>query len=126
MNTHAALITEISKLSARERKLIAHMDMAAHLGTGREKAVKALEHAGFAKTGEFQHSVNFRHATGEPVRLAFDADFDAMIERAQRLSRSRGKSTQLSCASSRDGESHTLRRERTSSTTSNASTIRCS
>jgi len=37
------------------------------------------------KTGEFEHSVNFRHATGEPVQLAFDGDFDAMIERAESI-----------------------------------------
>ena len=61
------------------------VDVAAHLGTGRENAVKALERAGLQKTGEFEHSVNFRHATGEPVQLAFDVDFDAMIERAESI-----------------------------------------
>jgi hypothetical protein len=61
------------------------VDIAAHLGAGRETAVKALERAGLRKTGEFEHSVNFRHTSGEPVQLAFDADFDAMIERAQSI-----------------------------------------
>jgi Nucleotidyl transferase AbiEii toxin, Type IV TA system len=61
------------------------VDVAAHLGGGRETAVKALERAGLRKTGEFEHSVNFRHATGEPVQLAFDVDFDAMIERAESI-----------------------------------------
>jgi predicted nucleotidyltransferase len=61
------------------------VDVAAHLGTGRQVAVEALERAGFEKTGEFAHSVNFRHASGEPVQLAFDPDFDAMIERADRI-----------------------------------------
>jgi predicted nucleotidyltransferase len=61
------------------------VDVAAHLGTGRQVAVEALERAGFKKTGEFAHSVNFRHVSGEPVQLAFDPDFDAMIERAERI-----------------------------------------
>jgi hypothetical protein len=38
---------------------------------------------GFVLTGEFAHSVNFRHSSGEPVQLAFDPGFDAMIERAE-------------------------------------------
>lgn len=59
------------------------IDIAAHVGMGREVAVTALERAGLKKTGEFEHSVNFRHASGEPVQLAFDPDFDAMIERAE-------------------------------------------
>jgi hypothetical protein len=137
MDTPATLITKISQLSARERRLISSysgrtpnmqpepdklaalidtaealqragvpyaligglavgihagipratvdVDVAAHFGTGREAAVEALERAGLEKTGEFQHSVNFRHSTGEPVQLAFDPVFDAMIERAETL-----------------------------------------
>lgn len=67
--------------------LIAEMpvDVAAHSGAGRETAVKALEPAGLKKTGEFEHSVNFRHASGEPVQLAFDVGFDATIERAESI-----------------------------------------
>lgn len=61
------------------------VDVAVHLGTGRETAIKALERAGLLKTGEFEHSVNFRHVSGEPVQLAFDVDFDAMIERAESI-----------------------------------------
>jgi hypothetical protein len=61
------------------------VDVAAHLGAGRETAVEALEGAGLQKTGEFTHSVNLRHATGEPVQLAFDLAFDAMIERAESI-----------------------------------------
>jgi hypothetical protein len=52
----------------------------------REIAIKALVKAGLTKTGEFEHSVNFRHASGEPVQLAFDPAFDAMIERAESIS----------------------------------------
>ena len=59
------------------------VDLAVHLGKGREIAVQALERAGLKKTGEFEHSVNFRHASSEPVQLAFDPDFDAMIDRAE-------------------------------------------
>jgi len=122
MNTRAAVIAEISELSARERRLISSyrrsetsmhpepdkvaalidtvraleaagvpyaligglavgvhaavpratldVDVAAHHGTGRDTAVEALERAGFEKTGEFRHSVNFRHVSGEPVQLA--------------------------------------------------------
>ncbi|MBK9384835.1 MAG: hypothetical protein IPN34_08480 [Planctomycetes bacterium] len=61
------------------------VDVAADLGGGRGRAIQALERASFAKTGEFEHSVNFRHASGEPVQLAFDPEFDPMIARAERL-----------------------------------------
>jgi hypothetical protein len=61
------------------------VDVAVHLGSGRVTAVQALEQAGLRKTGEFEHSVNFRHPTGEPVQLAFDVGFDAMIERAETI-----------------------------------------
>lgn len=59
------------------------VDLAAHIGAGRAVAIAALENAGLKKTGEFQHSVNFRHSSGEPVQLAFDPEFDPMIERAE-------------------------------------------
>jgi hypothetical protein len=59
------------------------VDLAVHLATGRAVAVRALEDAGLTKTGEFEHSVNFRHASGEPVQLAFDPAFDAMIDSAE-------------------------------------------
>ena len=137
MDTRAELITEISRLTARERTLIAHsrgkeavvqpepdelaavidtvraletagvryaligglavgihttvpratigVDVAAHSAVGRQVAVAALERVGFRKTGEFEHTVNFRHASGEPVQLAFDPAFDAMIVRAERI-----------------------------------------
>lgn len=61
------------------------VDVAAHMGAGREVAIRALEQAGLTKTGEFAHSVNFRHRTGEPVQLAFDPEFDPMIRRAQAI-----------------------------------------
>jgi hypothetical protein len=49
----------------------------------------ALEHAllkvGFERSGLFAHSLNLRHPSGEPVQLAFDPMFDAMIERAEHI-----------------------------------------
>jgi hypothetical protein len=42
-----------------------------------------LVERGFASTGAFPHSDNFRHSSGEPVQLAYDATFDLMIERAE-------------------------------------------
>jgi hypothetical protein len=48
-----------------------------------------LERAGFRPVGRFEHSANFRHASGEPVRLAFDPGFDARIERAERIAAGR-------------------------------------
>lgn len=62
------------------------IDIAAYAGTERRAvAVRALEEAGLIKTGEFEHSVNFRHTGGELVQLAFDPHFDAMIERAESI-----------------------------------------
>jgi hypothetical protein len=61
------------------------VDIAALFAGGRERAVGALLGAGFTRTGEFPHSVNFRHPSGEPVQLAFDPDFDAIILRAETI-----------------------------------------
>jgi hypothetical protein len=44
-----------------------------------------LKAAGFRCTGEFTHSINFRHASGEPLQIAIDPSFDAMINRAEPL-----------------------------------------
>jgi hypothetical protein len=40
---------------------------------------------GFRSRGEFSHSLNFEHESGEPVQLAFDPQFDEMIERSQEV-----------------------------------------
>jgi len=45
----------------------------------------AMRHAGMQPVGEFEHSSNFRHPTGEPVQLAMDPFFDAMIRRADTM-----------------------------------------
>ena len=44
--------------------------------------VQALTTGGFELRGEHAHSVNFVHASGEPVQLAFDPAFDEPIKRA--------------------------------------------
>jgi len=59
------------------------VDVAALVSSGRARVMTVLENAGFRKTGEFVHSLNFRHPSGEPVQVAFDPAFDAMILRAE-------------------------------------------
>ena len=59
------------------------IDLAVASSVDRSKTVRALTAAGFQLVGDFPHSVNFRHSNGEPVQLAFDLAFDAMIERAE-------------------------------------------
>jgi hypothetical protein len=44
--------------------------------------VQSFVDAGFELRREYEHSVNFRHADGEPVQLAFDVAFDPMIARS--------------------------------------------
>lgn len=60
-------------------------DLAVASSVERRRVIDALVAAGFALRGEFAHSVNFRHPSGEPVQLVFDPGFDAMIERAEPL-----------------------------------------
>jgi hypothetical protein len=45
--------------------------------------IRAMTEAGFVLVGEFPHSINFRHASGEPVQLAIDESFNPMIARAE-------------------------------------------
>jgi hypothetical protein len=51
----------------------------------RSKIVARFVAEGFRLKGQFAHSLNFEHDSGEPVQLASDADFDAMISRAEVL-----------------------------------------
>ena len=60
-------------------------DLAVRSSVPRPRVVDALVRAGFALHGEFAHSTNFRHVSGEPVQLVFDPGFDAMIDRAEVL-----------------------------------------
>jgi hypothetical protein len=61
------------------------VDLAVVSMSDRSVIVETMRNAGFRLTGEFEHSANFRHSSGEPVQLAFDASFDAMIDRAETL-----------------------------------------
>jgi hypothetical protein len=47
--------------------------------------IQEMTRRGFRLKGEFAHSINFEHDSGEPVQLAFDAGFDPMIARAERM-----------------------------------------
>ncbi|HTQ07864.1 MAG TPA: nucleotidyl transferase AbiEii/AbiGii toxin family protein [Polyangiaceae bacterium] len=60
-----------------------NVDFAVPSSASRQNLTVALERHGFRKTGDFPHSVNFVHESGEPVQLASDPGFDAMIERAE-------------------------------------------
>jgi hypothetical protein len=60
-------------------------DIAVVSSVARPRVVEAMIRAGFHLVGEFEHSVNFRHRSGEPVQIAFDPAFDPMIERAELL-----------------------------------------
>jgi hypothetical protein len=61
------------------------VDLAAAGTFDRRLVIQALERAGLRKTGEFPHSCNFRHRSGEPVQIAFDPAFDPIIARAERF-----------------------------------------
>jgi hypothetical protein len=63
----------------------ADVDIAVHTAADRSVVSRSLTTFGFRLIGEFAHSLNFRHASGEPVQLAFDPVFDSMIERADRF-----------------------------------------
>jgi hypothetical protein len=58
-------------------------DLAVRSSTAREHLVTVLTHAGLTLKGEHAHSINFRHASGEPVQVVLDPDFDPMIDRAE-------------------------------------------
>ena len=49
----------------------------------RPRLITHFKAQGFALVGEFPHSINFKHPSGEPVQLAFDPSFDPMIARAE-------------------------------------------
>jgi hypothetical protein len=58
-------------------------DIAVRSTVARADATRALTDGGLVLRGEFAHSVNLRHASGEPVQLVFDPSFDDMIDRAE-------------------------------------------
>lgn len=59
------------------------VDLAVPTRVPRTQVVAVLVDAGFEARGEYAHSVNFRHRTGEPLQIAFDPEFDPAIERAE-------------------------------------------
>jgi len=59
------------------------VDVAVLSTCARPDLIHAMTQAGFQLVGEHPHSLNFRHRSGEPVQLALDPAFDAMIERAE-------------------------------------------
>jgi hypothetical protein len=61
------------------------VDFAVTSTTDRAALTAALEARGFTRKGVFPHSTNFVHRSGEPVQLAFDPGFDAMIARAEAM-----------------------------------------
>jgi hypothetical protein len=62
------------------------IDFAVPTKTDLEGLVERLTSAGFTLSGRFAHSINFKHSSGEPLQVAFDASFDTMIARAEALS----------------------------------------
>jgi hypothetical protein len=61
------------------------LDLAVHSTVDRAVLAGLIVQGGFQRTGEFSHSSNFRHRSGEPVQLAFDPEFDGMIDRAEQI-----------------------------------------
>ena len=58
------------------------IDIAVISSVSRETITSSLSSAGFELLAEHAHSINFRHVGGEPVQIAIDDAFDAMVERA--------------------------------------------
>jgi hypothetical protein len=59
------------------------VDLAVVTSVPRARVTAALQGAAFELRGEHTHSLNFRHPNGEPVQVAFDPEFDPIVERAQ-------------------------------------------
>ena len=60
-------------------------DIAVSSGVSRPVVIATLAGVGLTHTGSFAHSLNFRHASGEPVQIVMAPELDAMIERAELL-----------------------------------------
>jgi hypothetical protein len=59
------------------------VDFAVSSDSDKQALKELLLATAFTFVGQFPHSLNFKHASGEPLQLAFDAAFDAMIARAE-------------------------------------------
>lgn len=57
--------------------------LAALTSAPRERGTAALVGADFTFRGRFPHSINCFHRSDEPRQVAFDAEFDRMIQRAE-------------------------------------------
>jgi hypothetical protein len=60
-------------------------DLAVASTIERTRVIEVLTSGGFELRGEFPHTLNFRHRSGEPVQIMFDPAFDPMIERAEEI-----------------------------------------
>ncbi len=60
-------------------------DFAVQSRVDRRQLVEVMTRSGYRCTGEFEHSINFRHPNDEPIQFAIDSGFDPMIERAEAL-----------------------------------------
>ena len=81
---HALVGVAVSVRSGVPRATL-DTDLAVRSTVARSDVIAALTGAGLSLRGEFAHSVNFRHASGEPVQIVFDPAFDAMVDRAERI-----------------------------------------
>jgi len=61
------------------------VDFAVSSTVDRAWLVERMVEQSFRLKGEFPHSANFQHESGEPVQLAFDPWFDPMIARAEAI-----------------------------------------
>ncbi len=61
------------------------VDFAVYSSVSRTQLCQLFATHGFITTGDFAHSVNFRSANTEPVQVAFDPSFDAIISRAEAM-----------------------------------------
>jgi hypothetical protein len=61
------------------------VDIAVASWMDRVRVREAMEAAGFEFRGDFEHTINFRHASSEPLQLVFGAEFDGAIARAERV-----------------------------------------
>ncbi|HEX4339551.1 MAG TPA: Imm8 family immunity protein [Polyangiaceae bacterium] len=61
------------------------VDFAIPTNVDQRSLTAALQGGGFQLKGQFAHSMNFEHTSGEPVQLAFDAGFDPIIQRAEAM-----------------------------------------
>lgn len=59
------------------------VDFAVASGSDRAALERLLVNAGFHLVRVFPHSIKFKHPSGEPLQLALNPAFDAMIERAE-------------------------------------------